>query len=75
MYSTEEISTMTRAQVESAIQQLDEKYDLEKTIVGYTDEIDTLVNTFCDLNRRIEQINIEEGYERAAETIRANKQK
>lgn len=73
--TTEEISTMTREQVESAIQQLDKEYNLERTIVRYTDDIDAVVNTLCDLNRRIEQINQEEGYQRAAETFRANKQR
>ena len=73
--TTEEISKMTRGQVELAIQQLDRQYDLSRTIVRYTDDIDAVVNTLCDLNRRIEVINQEEGYQRAAETFRANKQR
>ena len=73
--TTNQIEEMTREQVESAIKKLDEKYDLERTIVRYTDEVDGVVNTLCDLNRRIEVINQEEGYQRAAETFRANKQR
>ena len=75
MYSTEEISKMTRGQVESAIQQLDRQYDLSRTIVRYTDDIDAVVNTLCELTGRIEAITSAEGYEKAAETIRANKRR
>ena len=75
MFTTNQIEEMTRAEVESAIQQLDEKYNLERTIVRYTDEVDGVVNTLCDLNRRIEVLNQEEGHQRAAETFRANKQR
>lgn len=71
--TTEEISKMTRTEVELAIQQLDRHYDLSRTIVRYTAEVDAVVNTLCDLTGRIEAITAAEGYEKAAETIRANK--
>jgi cell fate (sporulation/competence/biofilm development) regulator YlbF (YheA/YmcA/DUF963 family) len=73
MFNKETIEKMTRAETESAIRQFERKYDLEHTIVRYTDDVDALVNTLCNLNRRIEEIVSAEGYEKAAETIRANK--
>jgi len=75
MFNTEQIAEMTREEVEAAINKLDGRYNLDRIIVKYTDDIDQVVNVLCDLNRRIETITAAEGYEKAAITLRANKHK
>ena len=73
MFTKQQIAEMTREQVEQATQQLDKKYKLDKTIKQYTEEIDSVVNMLCDLTRRNEILNQQDGVERAAESNRANR--
>jgi hypothetical protein len=75
MFTVDEISEMTREGVEQAMNELDRKYGLDRTITQYTDDIDRAVNILCDLTRRLEMITAAEGYEKSVATLRANRVK
>jgi hypothetical protein len=65
MFTSEQIAEMTREQVVEATKKLDKKFNFEKPITAYTHEIDQAVNMLCDLVRRNEILNQQEGIDRA----------
>jgi len=72
MFTSEEITLFDRGQCESALKKLDKTYGLNKTIVRYTDDIDSIVNIVLDIRTRIEAIEVDEMVERCAVTKATN---
>lgn len=72
--TTEQISEMTREQLEEAIRLLDQEYGLERTITEFTAEIDLAVNALCDIWYRQDRLTVAEKAEKSHETKAANKE-
>lgn len=73
MFTTNQIEEMTMAETEQAIADLDRRYGLERTIKNYDDEIESAVNTLCDIWQRQERLRHLAGIEQATATFLANR--
>ena len=71
--TTEQISEMTMAETESAIADLDRRYGLERTIKNYDEDVESAVNTLCDIWQRQERLRHLAGIEQATSTFLANR--
>jgi hypothetical protein len=72
--TTEQISEMTMAETESAIADLDRRYGLERTIKHYDEDVESAVNTLCDIWQRQERLRQLAGIEQATATYHARRQ-
>jgi len=72
--TSEQISEMTMAETESAIADLDRRYGLERTIKHYDEDVESAVNTLCDIWQRQERLRHLAGIEQATATYHARRQ-